>query len=561
MLKYPIGYSDFRDIIQEERVLVDKTLMIPQIMDDAKVLLFTRPRRFGKTLNLSMLRYFFSCQEENTANLFKGLNIYKAPKSCWQHQGKYPVIFLTLKDIKSSNYTNAYESICNLLARVYREHRILLESDTFLDADRNYFLKILNQEAPLQDVKAALQTLCVWLFERYGEKPLLLIDEYDTPIHTAYVRDYYADMVDFMREFLGVTLKDDSHFYKAVITGILRVSKENLFSGLNNIEVYSFLSPEYAEYFGFTEEEVNVLFKKAGLKHDAEKIRAWYNGYQIDGKTLYNPWSIISCIKNGGKLSPYWVNTSDNALIGKLLAIGGKDIQEDFEVLMQGQTVESELDEHLTFVELNHNREGILNLLFMAGYLNALVEEETEEEPVYKLRIPNQEVRTLYRRLIFKWLGGNEGRTWVTHLLRDLRDGELASFEKKLSDLLWNALSYYDVKGHEPEKFFHGFTLGLVADMHKEYVIKSNRESGEGRYDVALIPKDKKAGLQGFIFEIKSVDSADQDELKLHAQKALEQIEALGYDQEMKAQNVNKLTKIGMAFSGKKIAMASRVAA
>jgi hypothetical protein len=565
MLKYPIGYSDFRDIIQEERVLVDKTLMIPRIMDDAKVLLFTRPRRFGKTLNLSMLKYFFSCQEENTADLFKGLNIHKAPKSYWQHQGKYPVIMLSLKDIKTSDFKSAYESISDLISRLYDEHNYLLASDLLNEPNKERFNSTLRQQLTSGQLKSSLQTLCIWLFKYYGEKPLLLIDEYDTPIHTAYVKDYYAEMIDFMREFLGITLKDDSHFYKAVITGILRVSKENLFSGLNNIEVYSFLSPKYAEYFGFTEEEVNVLFKKADLKHDAQQIKDWYNGYQVDSKTLYNPWSIISCIKHGGKLSPYWVNTSDNALIGKLLVTGGHEVQQDFEKLMQGQKIETVLNEHLTFQQFTNNRVAILNLLFMAGYLNAIAEDESlspvQGEPLYQLRIPNQEVHNLYHWLIYEWLSGNSGELWFPRFLQELREGKLDIFERKLAQLMQNVFSYYDLKTKTPEQFFHGFTLGLVADMQKDYVIKSNREGGEGRYDVALIPKDEKAGLQGFIFEIKSVDCADQDELKLHAQKALEQIEALGYDQEMTAQNVSKLTKIGMAFSGKKIAMASRVTA
>lgn len=563
VLRYTIGYSDFKEIIEEQRVLVDKTLMIPQIIDDAKVLLFTRPRRFGKTLNLSTLKYFFSCHEKKSAILFKGLNIEKAPERYWAHQGKYPVISLSLKDIKASNYEEAYRSICELIANLYDDYDYLLESDALSENSKQRFYRTLSKSSELEEIKTSLQVLCKWLFAHHGQKVLLLIDEYDTPIHAAYIKDYYEKMIEFMREFLGVTLKDNVYFYKAVITGILRISKENLFSGLNHIEVYSFLSPKYAEYFGFTEIEVDDLFKRADLKHDLEQVKTWYNGYQVDGKTLYNPWSIVSCIKKGGEFAPYWVNTSDNALIGQLIATGGHDFQCDFEQLMQGQKIESIIDENLTFQRLKGNRAAILNLLFMAGYLNAISNPENhspvEGQSTYQLRIPNQEVHNLYHWLIYDWLGGNSGKLWFPQFLQELREGKLDIFEKKLEQMMKNVFSYYDLKTKEPEQFFHGFTLGLVADMQKDYVIKSNRESGDGRYDIALIPKDQTSGLQGFIFEIKSVLSDDQAVLKKHAEKALAQIDALGYDQEMYSQGVSKLTKIGMAFSGKKIAMASWV--
>jgi hypothetical protein len=564
MLKYPIGYSDFGDIIREERVLVDKTHMIPKVMDDAKVLLFTRPRRFGKTLTLSMFRYFFSLHEQNTATLFDGLNIKKAPASYWAHQGKYPVILLSLKDIKAGTFDQAYKSIRELISRLYSDHYILFESERLHEGAKARFKRALDQKATFEETKTSLRMLCEWLSIHYGQKPILLIDEYDTPIHTAYVEGYYDEMIGFMREFFGVALKDDSYFYKAIVTGILRVAKENLFSGLNNIEVYSFLSTEYAEYFGFTEEEVDRLFKQASLNHNMPMVKAWYNGYQVDGTTLYNPWSIISCIKHSGRLKPYWVNTSDNSLIGKLLVTGGEDIQENFEQLMQGEMVTSILSENLTFQRLTNNPKAILNLLFMSGYLNAIaddvVAESMEEGMAYKLRIPNQEVYSLYRGLIHDWLDGNKGSFWFSEFLQDLREGRLDVFEKKLQTFIKNVFSYYDMKGQEPEKFFHGFTLGLVADMHKTHWIRSNRESGDGRYDVALIPKDKTASLPGFIFEIKSVPEAKQGQLKLYAQKALDQINTLNYGQEMKAQGIiSKLTKIGMAFSGKDIAMISQV--
>lgn len=564
-LRYPIGYSDFREIIEEKRVLVDKTLMIRDVIDDSKVLLFTRPRRFGKSLNLSMLRYFFEKPNERSSkkDLFRGMKIKQAAKHYLEHQNRYPVITLSLKGIKQDSFSRSYEDLLLTLAELFNAHRYLADSDKLTRQDKTTIDDFLSCKPSSSQVGQALKLLSRYLEAHHGEKVLMLIDEYDTPIHAAYVSDYYAQMIKFMRGFLGETLKDNPHLYKAVITGILRVSKENLFSGLNHLEVYPFLHPKYAEYFGFTESEVDALFKKAGLTHDTKQIKAWYNGYQVDHVTLYNPWSILKCVKNDGEVAPYWVNTSDNALIGKLISSYGSGIQKDFEKLMQGESIEALIDEHMTFKRLSNNRAAILNLLFMAGYLNAVEKVDSdipvEGENTYTLRIPNQEVHNLYHWLIYDWLSGSSGKLWFPGFLADLRGGRLDEFGKKLEKLVVNVFSYYDLKTRSPEQFFHGFTLGLVADMQKDYWIRSNRESGDGRYDIALIPKDKKAGLQGFLFEIKNIKNATITQVRKTATRALKQINRLGYDQELIEQGATKITKIGIAFCGKKIAMASEV--
>lgn len=552
-LRLPIGYSDFQEIIENELVLVDKTLMIKTVLDDAKILLFTRPRRFGKTLNLSMLYYFFSCQENDKTDLFTGMNIKEAGERYLQHQGQYPVIFITLKSIKQATFESALETVAAIVAECYLSHRQLLESDQLLDAEKTLFHRIIEKQASDAELQRSLYTLSRWLHAHTKQKIVILIDEYDAPLHSAYLNGYYKEMIDFMREFLSAGLKDNVHLYKAAMTGILRVAKENIFSGLNNLAVYSFLDIEYAQYFGFTETETNALFKQAGLDQDLQAIKKWYNGYQVNNLTLYNPWSIINCIKKQGRLELYWVNTSDNALIKSIVAESVPQLKEDFETLMAGQAIQGSINPHLIFKDLSKSRVACLTLLVMSGYLNAVSEENESGDRLHVLRIPNQEVMRLFHTTIVDWISGAEGIEWFVDFLRYLTSGDIPRFEAALQQIALNVFSYYDVKGYKPENFFHGFTLGMIVTLQKEYVVLSNRESGLGRYDIALIPKQPDTNKQAIVFEFKSIDDNSNEALEAAAQTALAQINTKAYEAELKAFGAEQILKLGVAFCGKSL--------
>ncbi|RZI46989.1 AAA family ATPase, partial [Rickettsiales endosymbiont of Peranema trichophorum] len=320
-VRLPVGVSDFREIVREEYVFTDKTLLIKEVLEDgAKVILITRPRRFGKTLNLSMLYYFLDHSKPKDKNLFEKLNIGQDKAFCEEHQNQYPVIFISFKDVKQSTYQGAYEDIVCLIMELYEAHRYLLEVDGLLsDSEARIFKALMNREGKPSDVKSALRRLCLYMYRKYDKNPIILMDEYDTPIQEAYLHKYYEKMVELMRGILGQALKDNSYLTKAVVTGITRISQESLFSGLNNIEVYSLLREDYGQYFGFTEDEVVKLLEETKQPVSLSEIKEWYNGYQIGRHVLYNPWSIIKCLKNHGQLDEYWLNTSNNVLIGDLL--------------------------------------------------------------------------------------------------------------------------------------------------------------------------------------------------------------------------------------------------
>lgn len=559
----PIGISDFRKLIEtrdsdgQPYLFVDKSLLIKDIIDDlTEVKLFTRPRRFGKTLNISMLQHFFSNEVENkpTANLFENLKIAKHTQYITKHQGQYPVISLTFKDIKSQSFEEAYNDFCKLLSTAYEQHeKIILSTSELTTRQKEQYQGILDRQAPLSDIKMALKDLTFYLHRSYGVKPIVLIDEYDTPIQAAYVKKYYEEMIQFMREFLSAGLKDNAHLEKAILTGILRVSKESLFSGLNNLKTYSLLNTRYGGHFGFTDFEVIELLEKTKLSKEISKTKEWYNGYQIGETVIYNPWSIVNYIQEKGKLGSYWVNTSDNTLIKNLLSQASIGFKAQFELLLQDKSIEMLINEYIIFTNLETNESAIWALLLMSGYLKATVLKEEGTHILCQLQIPNKEVKDLYRSFIAEWLSGVNNASVFDQFLNNLLIGNITDFEYQLKAIMLQTFSVYDITGKEPEKFFHGFMLGLTACINLDtYIIDSNKEAGLGRYDIVIAPKDP--NKLAIILEIKSVNSTST--LQKAATEALIQIETKQYTQTNLLKKVQSILMIGIAFSGKELTIA-----
>ena len=566
-MRLPIGQSDFRKIIDGGFDFVDKSDFIPEVLQGAEVILITRPRRFGKTLNMSMLRHFFAQEVHGqpTKDLFKHLKVSHAEEDVLQHQGKYPVIFLTFKDIKESSFEAAHKKIYRLIINVYDEFSYLLESPSLSDQQKDYLSRILKGEANQAELETSLQELTGFLFRHHGTKPIILIDEYDTPIQSGYLQGYYDEVIAFFRNFFGAALKDNPYLFKAVLTGILRVSRESLFSGLNNLKVHSVLHPQLSSFFGFTEEEVNQLFNKAGLQDKMDDVKHWYNGYQMGSTVLYNPWSIVNCIEDGGVLKPFWVNTSDNILIKDLLLKSSFNFKDKFEILLHGTPVERVVDENFVFPDLQKNRESaIWSLLLMTGYLTVRACEETNRGSVCQLAIPNQEIRNLYQVIIEKWLANGYGLEWYEEFLNHLLNGNMEEFQKGLRHIMEHIVSVHDVGKKEPESFYHGLMIGLTASLagDKKYETRSNRESGYGRYDYLILARDPHK--LSILLEFKQItlptgkkETADiQAVLDKAAQEALQQIDTQVYFAELKQRGLTNILKIGLAFSGKRFGMA-----
>lgn len=560
-MRLPIGYSDFKKIIDESRYFVDKSLLIKEIIDDAEVVLVTRPRRFGKTLNLSMLRYFFSSHltDAHAAHhLFENLNITQHSDIFSQHQGQYVVIYLTFKDIKDMTYDAAYQHMLELIREIYSAFSAeLLTSDRLNDFQKNDIRDILNRQVSIVRLSMTLRILSQMLHDHYGKKICILIDEYDTPIQCGYLYGYYDAMIDFFRTFLGAALKDNPCLFKAVLTGILRVSKESVFSGLNNIKVYSVLHQKYSDYFGFTEVEVAILLKKTKLYDNLPAVKDWYNGYRIGNTVVYNPWSVLNYVDALGLLRPYWINTSDNHLIKTLFVKSSREVKEHFEILLQGGMVERLVDDYFAFQNLNKSSHTALWSLFvMTGYLTVASSSYTDQGLVCQLMIPNREIRNLYRDIIEGWLSSDHGIEWYNQFIEHLLDGDMTAFESDLKHILEQTVSYHDV-GQESEVFYHGFMLGITASLYGRpgYEIRSNRESGYGRYDYMILANNVDKPTIVFEFKIMK-QSQTVAALKTSAKRALDQIETQAYFAEAQQRNIKNILKIGIAFSGKRFAIA-----
>ncbi|MBS0186399.1 MAG: AAA family ATPase, partial [Proteobacteria bacterium] len=493
-MKLPIGQSDFRNIIDGNFNFVDKTLFIKEVIEEAPtVILITRPRRFGKTLNLSMLQYFFAPEVRGipTKGLFDGLKI--SQETVYEeYQGQVPVISLSFKDVKDNNFEKAYDKIYEIIVDLYQNFSYLQKSDVLLEELKLLYVRILRREANPAQLENSLKTLTECLFDHHKTPPLILIDEYDTPIHGGYLNGFYDEIVSFFRNFLSAGLKDNPCLYKAVLTGILRVSRESLFSGLNHLKVYSVLNSQYSSYFGFMESEVEGLLNQAQMTEKVTDVKDWYNGYHMSDVTVYNPWSILNFIQERGILQPYWVNTSDNELIKTLLSRSSFSFKDDFEELLQGKGIEKLIDENMVFSDLKRNNPtSTWSLFLMTGYLTALDHHHTPRGSLCKLSIPNKEISFLLQRIIEGWFVQDYGLEWYEQFLNSLLRGEMEKFSAGLKELIDHTVSVHDT-GRSPEAFYHGLMIGLTASLHASplYEIRSNRESGSGRYDYAIIARE-----------------------------------------------------------------------
>ena len=569
-MKLQVGFDDFGKVRSKKLDFVDKTLLVKEILDNdnVEVSVIARPRRFGKTFNLSILHHFLAPEVNHmeTKGMFDGLKIAKVDNGSYmQYQGKFPVVFISFKEINAGSYDLACSGLYELIVNIFDKYNYLKDSDKLSKRDKWLLRRILHKEANQAEIYGSLRFLTSILFKYFNVKPWLLIDEYDTPIQSGYLHGYYNEIVNFMRGILGAALKTNPYLERAVITGILRIAKESLFSGLNNVKVYSLLHPQYSQHFGFTEEEVGVLLKQTGVDSAQEEVRTWYNGYVFGGTIVYNPWSIVNYI-NDGVLKPYWVNTSDNQLIRDLLIKSDPKFKEGFELLLQDKTIEEIIDENMMFGDLKNNNEAIWSLLLMSGYLQAIASTINQQgQTICTCAIPNWEVRTLYYNIIAGWLGNGQGMGWYQSFLTDLLNGDIPKFTEDFAQVLSQTISVYDV-AHNPEAFYHGFMLGLTAGVdQKQYEIKSNRESGAGRYDIAIMPKD--VSRLAIILELKSIAPPKYSKKKLadfldttlagEAQKALAQIDHNQYTLELAQRGIVNIVKLGIAFSGKSFRIAS----
>lgn len=555
-----IGIQDFEDLIQKGYFYIDKTDFIREWWEAGdSVTLITRPRRFGKTLNISMVNRFFSNKYAGKGAVFEGLSIWKEEKYR-DLQGTYPVISLSFANVKERDYATTREKICQLLVNLYAEYGFLRDSDVLNDWDRDFFDRV---KLGMGDVEAtlAIYQLCSFLYRYYGKKVIVLLDEYDTPMQEAYVDGYWNDLVAFTRSMFNAAFKTNPWLERGIMTGITRVSKESIFSDLNNLEVVTTTSDKYATSFGFTEQEVFAALELCGLEKEKEEVKNWYDGFIFGSHTdIYNPWSILNFLDKG-KYNTYWANTSSNSLVNKLIREGSRGIKERFEGLLQGETLRTAIDEQIVYNQLDGSESAIWSLLLASGYLKVVSYEREEEfddgrEPLYDLVLTNYEVKRMFNRMVLGWFKPAEAdyNDFVKALLAD--DVDAMNFY--MNRVALGVFSYFDtgsaVREAEPERFYHGFVLGLMVDLQGRYRITSNRESGFGRYDVMLEPKNPSKD-PAVIMEFKVHNPRREASMEDTVRVALEQIESRRYAQAFVEQGMDEknIYKYGFAFQGKTV--------
>ena len=553
-----IGIQEFEKIIKSNCLYVDKTDFIKEWWDNADdVTLITRPRRFGKTLNMSMIEHFFSVNYAGRGDLFEGLSI-------WQHeeyrqlQGKYPVISLSFAGIKEDNYISTKEKISQLLTDLYLKNDFLRESDALPDADKSFFNRILEVEKRETDMTMAIHQLSKYLYNYYGKKAIIILDEYDTPMQEAYVNGYWDELVTFTRSLFNSTFKTNPYMERALMTGITRVSKESIFSDFNNPEVVTVTSDKYATCFGFTEKEVFDALDEYGLSDEKEQVKVWYDGFTFGKHSdIYNPWSVLNFIDKK-EYATYWANTSGNRLVGKLLCEGNRNIKISFETLLKGGTITSPVDDQIVYNRLGDNEVAVWSLLLASGYLKVLHKEKLIRpgmRPKYTVSLTNGEVMDMFYNMVHDWF--METEVAYNDFIKALLENDLDAMNEYMIKLTKNVFSYFDTgkreTGLEPERFYHGFILGLLIELDNEYILTSNRESGFGRYDVMLEPRDKTKNA--YIFEFKVHKPLKEDTLEETAENALKQIEEKQYETDLIARGIPKenIYKYGFAFSGKEV--------
>ena len=540
----PVGIEDFKELIQEGYYYIDKTLLIDEmLMNKSKVTLFTRPRRFGKTLNMSMIKYFFDVKDkEENKKLFENLKVSNS--EYMSEQGKYPVIFISLKDLKEDTWEECLESIKDIMYKIFNEYNFLREKLNVVE--KRQFDKIWEIIGNERNFKTSLLDLSNYLNKYYGEKVIILIDEYDAPIINAFDKGYYNEAINFFQTFYSSALKTNNSLKYGVLTGITRIIKEGIFSGLNNLKVDTILNKKYSEYFGLLESEVIEMLDYFGMKYKIEEVKEWYNGYLFGESEVYNPWSIVNYIDNG-EIKAYWANVSGNTLLENMLDHAGESVYDDLKRFTDGESIEKYISDGTTIKSLLSNDDEIWQLLLYSGYLTKAKNQEKESDSnIYNLKIPNKEIRKYFGNMFLNRFFGTEVKTNI--LIKALENGDIKKFEKTLGEIMINMLSHFDLD-KEMEKIYQVFMIGLVGFLMGKYEIISNDESGYGRYDLAIIPI--KSNEKAYLMEFKI--SKTQKGMEERAQKALKQIDEKKYDTKLKARGIKNILKIGVAFYGKEV--------
>nr|WP_315047016.1 AAA family ATPase [uncultured Leptotrichia sp.] len=544
----PVGIENFERIINEDYYYVDKTMLIEELLiNRAPVTLFTRPRRFGKTLNMSMLRYFFDVKDkEENKKLFENLKIYNS--EYMSEQGKYPVIFISLKDLKGDTWEKCFENLKKTMYKIFNKYEFVREKLNIVE--KRQFDKIWEMRDSKQSFKTSLLDLSNYLNKYYGEKVIILIDEYDAPIINAFDKGYYNEAMNFFQTFYSSALKTNSSLKYGVLTGITRIIKEGIFSGLNNLYVNTILSKDYSEYFGLLEREVIEMLEYFDMKYKIEEVREWYNGYIFGESKVYNPWSIVNYVRKK-EIKAYWANVSGNTFLENMIDHAGESVYDDLKRFTDGESIEKYISDGTTIKSLLNNDDEIWQLLLYSGYLTKdekqkEIDVTSEYTDVYNLRIPNKEIRKYFGNMFLNRFFGTEVKT--NTLIKALENGDIKKFEKTLGEIMINMLSHFDLD-KEMEKIYQVFMIGLVGFLMGKYEIISNDESGYGRYDLAMIPI--KSNEKAYLMKFKI--SKTKKGMEEKAEKALKQIDEKKYDTKLKARGIKNILKIGIAFYGKEV--------
>ena len=547
-----IGISDFKMLRMQNNYFIDKSLYIKNIIDNqAGVVLVTRPRRFGKTLNMSMLKYFFDCDSKDSKELFKGLKIMGQGEKYTSQMGAYPCIYLTMKDLNVRKYEFMLMQLKTALMEIFFEKRYLLESE-IPEGEKKVFNKILAADINEMELLNSIRMLTKLMFNYYNKPVMLFIDEYDVPLQTAYIEGYYEEAIKFLRTFYVTTFKDNPYLKKTVLTGVSRVAKESIFSGANNFKVYTVLDDEFADDFGITSEEVDKALKDFNLEGQKEEVKKWYDGYRIGNvEGIYNPWSLLNFLVDE-KLVPYWVNTSSNDLIKRTLK-NSVTVKGKMERLLKGEAIEVPINLETIIVGIENNEDNIWGLMLGTGYLK-VVETVNLEEGIYKVQLPNYEIKLMFQDMVREWFKDKGIGNNLKDILQDLVDLNLKEFERKFRVLVEGMFSYMDVGRNTAENFYHAFVLGMLVGLKDSYYVNSNRESGFGRYDIMLEPHDK--SQNSFIIEFKVADEMDEPSLEQAVENGKKQIEEKDYENSLKERGFGNITKMVFAFKGKEFKIA-----
>ena len=548
-LPLPVGISDYR-VASTEYYYVDKTLMIKDFLDERpQVSLFTRPLRFGKTLNMDMLRTFFEKTDEDTSVYFRDKAIWKQGAKYREYQGKYPVIFVSFKDVKCETWQETIQKLSEVIGSEFACHAELLHSEACNEVDKAYFIRVMERTANEAELSSALLTLTRMLHVHHKIAPIIIIDEYDTPIQQGHMRDFYNQIILFMRNLFSGGLKDNRHLTFGFLTGILRVAKESIFSGLNNLSVYSIIDDSFSQYFGFTHNEVKQIAAYYGASSSYTDLCAWYDGYRFGESEIFNPWSIINFFQRKCRLQAYWVSTSSNDIIGEVLSKSSSELYEKLYTLLRGETVTTYIDTGVVYPQIGSDLSTVYSFLLVTGYLKLVsVVPPLGEGALCEVALPNQEIAFVYKKEILDRLNAVIPQSTSISIQKAIYSGDADSLQKQMRQLLLQTVSAFDTA---QETFYHGLLLGLCAIMDNRYFITSNRESGDGRFDIQLMPKVNQ--LPGILIEVKAAKEKGGNDLKTLAQSALRQINEKQYEMELRAHGVKQILKYGAAFSGKDV--------